>query len=134
MASAADLSGRLVKFEVNSTPVEFEVVSCSVRSQGTVTHYCPSGTNTVDRSVPHHKLVTYSAQCVLITTNLPAAVLETLTQLTGVKVTIDRTAGSPKYHESTDAVVLNIEYMYDTSNHTMYNLEIAADGNYSQPV
>jgi hypothetical protein len=132
MASAADLTGRLIKFEVQSTPVELEIISGSVQSQGTVTHYCPTGTNTVQRTVAHSKLVTYSVQAVLITSNLPW-VYETLTQLTGVTVTLDRSAGTPDTHASTDAVVNSITHTFSTDNHQIFEMVITADGSYTVP-
>lgn len=133
MASAADLSGRVVKFEVGGTPIEFEIINGSVNSQGTVTHYCPTGTNTVDRTVAHHKLITYSVQAVLITTNLPGATYETLSQISSVKVTLDRSAGSPQTHQSTDAVVNSLNWAFDTSTHQVWDMQITADGSYTNP-
>jgi len=133
MASATDLSGRFIKFEVNSTPVEFEIISGSVQDAGVVTHYCPTGTNPIDRSVGHHRLVTVSIQAVLLTANLPFTVLAPLTQITGVAITLDRTAGSPKTHASSDAVVNSMSHSFDTSNHQIFDVVLTLDGNYTPP-
>lgn len=133
MASATDLSGRVMKFELQSSPVEFEIISGSVDDAGKVTHYCPTGTSEIDRTVYHSRLVTYSVQGVLLTANLPFSSYKPGTQLTGVTVTLDRSAGSPKTHASTDAVVNTMKHTFDTGNHQVWEMVITADGNYTPP-
>lgn len=133
MASATDLSGRIVKFELQSSPVEFEIISGSVEDAGTVTHYCPTGTGEIQRTVYHSRLVTFNVTGVLLTANLPFTTYKTGTQLTGVTVTLDRTAGSPKTHACTDAVVVSMKHTFDTSTHQVWEMVITADGNYTPP-
>lgn len=133
MASATDLSGRIMKFEAGSGPTEFEIISGSVADVATVTHYCPTGTGEIDRTVYHHRLVTISCQAVLLTANLPFTILKPGTALTALTITLDRTAGSPKTHTTTDAVCNSMTHTFSTDNHQIYDFVITCDGAYTVP-
>lgn len=130
MASATDLSGKVIKFTYGSTPTEVEVISGSVSDQCDVTHYLPVN-GSVKRTVAHGRLLTYSGMGAILTASLPFTALAPGTQLTGCDVLLDRGASSK--HTSTDAVVGEMVHEFDTSTHQIFRFTIYADGNYTVP-
>jgi hypothetical protein len=133
MASATDLSGKVISFVVNSTPITFEIVSGSVSDQADQTHYLPTGSS-IKRTVTHGRLITYAFQGVLLTANIPWAYITPGTALTDCKVTLDSTAGSPKFHDSANAEVQSLTHSFSTDSHQLWDCVICADGDYTKPV
>src|SRR5688572_2974081 len=101
MASAADLSGRVIKFAVGGSPTTFEIINGSMEDSADVSSYLPTGTGTIKRHVGHGRVVTYSFTGVLITSNFPWAIMVPGTNVTGVEVELDQTQGTPDEHTST---------------------------------
>lgn len=133
MASAADLSGKEIKFTYSSGPaVEVEIISGSVSDQCDVTHYLPVN-GSVKRTVAHGRLITYSFMGAILTTAYPFTALAPGTQLSTVAVQLNRSAGTPDEHDSTDAVVGEMVHEFDTSTHQVFRFVIYADGNYTVP-
>jgi hypothetical protein len=131
MASAADLSGRVIKFAVGGTPTTFEIISGSMEDSATVSTYLPTGTGTVQRHVGHGRVITYSFTGVLITTNFPWAVMVPGTNVTNVEVELDQTQGTPDEHTSTDAVVESCRHDFSTDTHQVWSVVLKADGNFT---
>lgn len=132
MASPADLSGKVIKFEVNSTPVEFLIVSGKVNDDCDQSNYLGTG-QSIKATVSHGRLVSYEFEGVLLTTNLPFTTLAPGTAITALKVTLDRGAGSPKFHQSANAEVKSMTHTFDTSTHQGFSVSITADGDYTPP-
>lgn len=133
MASATDLSGRLIKYEIGGTPAEFEIISGSVNDTADVSEYLPTGTGTVKRHVGHGRKITYDFTGVLLTASLPFATHTPGTNVSTITVTLDRTAGTPDTHASSDAVVVSCSHEFDTTTHQVWRVQLCADGNYTQP-
>lgn len=133
MASATDLSGRLISYTIGSGPTTFEIIQGSVTDTADVSGYLPTGTSTIKRHVGHGREVVYSFTGVLLTANLPFSAHTPGTNVTSVTVTLDSTAGSPKTHTSTDAVIRSSKHEFDTTTHQVFSVELVADGNYTLP-
>lgn len=133
MASAADISGRLIEYKVGAGPTTFEIISGSVSDVADVSEYLPTGSSTIKRHVGHGRKVVYSFMGALLSSALPFVAHTPGTNVTSVTVTLDSTAGTPDTHASTDAVVLSCTHEFDTSTHQVFRVELAADGNYTQP-
>jgi hypothetical protein len=133
MASAADLSGRVIKFACGASPTTFEIISGSVEDSADVSGYLPTGTGTIKRHVGHGRTVTYSFTGVLITTNFPWAIMVPGAAVTNVEVELDQTAGTPDEHTSTDAVVESMRHEFSTDTHQVWSAVLKADGNYTLP-
>lgn len=132
MASAADLSGKEIKFTYASSPVEVEIISGSVSDQCDVTHYLPVNAS-IKRTVAHGRLITYSFMGAILTTAYPFTALAPGTALADVTVQLNRNAGTPDYHISTDGVVGEMVHEFDTSTHQIFRCTIYADGGYTVP-
>lgn len=133
MASATDLSGRVISYTLGSGPTTFEIISGSVSDVADVSEYLPTGTSTIKRHVGHGRKVSYSFTGVLLTANLPFSAHTPGANVTSLTVTLDSTAGSPKTHTSTDAVVVSSTHEFDTTTHQVWKVELVADGNYTLP-
>lgn len=133
MASATDLSGRVIKYEIGSSPVEFEVISGSVTDTADVSGYLPTGSSTIKRHVGHGREVVYSFTGVLLTAALPFSTHTPGTNVSTITVTLDRAAGTPKTHTSTDAVIRSSSHEFDTTTHQVWKVELVADGSYTLP-
>jgi hypothetical protein len=131
MASAADISGRLIKFEIGAGPTEFEIINGTVEDVAVVTEYLPTGTATVKRQVGHGRTVTYSFTGVLITTNYPWAAMVPGSNVVSVAVEVDRSQGTPDEHTSSDAVVESMRHEFSTDSHQVWSVVLKADGNYT---
>lgn len=132
MASAADLSGKQIKFTYSTGPaVEVEIISGSVSDVCDTTSYLPVG-GTIKRTVAHGRLITYSFQGAVLTSALPFSALAPGTSLSTVVVDLDRDAGSSQ-HSSTDAVVQSMTHTFDTSTHQVFDVVLVADGEYTPP-
>lgn len=132
MASAADLSGTQIKFTHGGTPTEVEIISGSVTDQCDVTHYLPVNA-TIKRTVAHGRLITYQIQGAILTTAYPFTALAPGTAITDMTVQLNRSAGTPDFHISTDAVVGEMVHEFDTSTHQIFRMTAYADGNYTVP-
>lgn len=133
MASATDLSGRLISFSIGASPTTFEIISGSVTDTADVSEYLPTGTGTVKRAVGHGRTVIYSFTGVLLTASLPFTALTPGTNVVSITVKLDSTAGTPDTHTSTDGVVVSMTHEFDTTTHQVWKVEIHADGDYTQP-
>jgi len=131
MASAADLSGKVVRFGYGAGPTEVEIISGSVSDQCDVTHYLPVNAS-IKRTVAHGRLITYSFQGAILTTAYPFTGLAPGTSLSTVFVEPDRGSGSTE-HASTDAVVGSMTHTFDTSTHQVFDVVLYADGSYTPP-
>ena len=131
MASAADISGRVIKFAAGAGPTTYEIISGSVEDSADVSSYLPTGTSTIKRHVGHGRTVTYSFTGALITTNYPWAALVPGTNVVNVEVEVDQTQGTPDEHTSTDAVVESMRHVFDTSTHQIFEVVLKADGNFT---
>lgn len=133
MASAADLSGTQIKFTYSTGPaVEVEVISGSVSDVCDVTRYLPVNTS-IKRAVAHGREVTWNFMGAILTTDLPFTALAPGTSLTNVVCQLNRSAGTPDEHASTDAVVMEMVHEFDTSTHQTFRFTLASDGNYTVP-
>lgn len=133
MASAADLSGKEIKFTYSTGPaVEVEIISGSVSDQCDVTHYLPVN-GSVKRTVAHGRLLTYSFQGAILTSAYPFTALAPGTALSNVVCELNRSAGTPDYHVSADAVVGSMTHTFDTSTHQVFDVVLYADGSYTVP-
>lgn len=131
MASAADLSGKKIRFTYGSGPTEVEIISGSVSDQCDVTHYLPVN-GSIKRTVAHGRLITYSFMGAILTSALPFSALAPGTSLTLVAVEPTRDTGASE-HGSTDGVVGEMVHEFDTSTHQVFRVVIYADGNYTPP-
>lgn len=132
MASAADLSGTQIKFAYGAGPTEVEIISGSISDVCDVTHYLPVNA-TIKRSVAHGRLVTWNLMGAVLTTALPFSALAPGTSLVTIITQLDRNAGTPKVHTSTDVVVGEMVHEFDTSTHQVWRMVLFADGNYVVP-
>lgn len=131
MASAADLSGKTIRFGYGAGPTEVEIISGSVSDQCDVTHYLPANAS-IKRTVAHGRLVTWSFMGAILTSALPFSGLAPGTSLSTVFVEPDRGSGSTE-HASTDAVVGEMVHEFDTSTHQVFRVTLYSDGAYSVP-
>lgn len=132
MASATDLSGRVISYSVGAGPTTFEIISGSVSDVADVSEYLPTGSSTIKRHVGHGRKVTYDFTGVLLTANLPFSAHTPGTNVTSITVDLDSTQGT-NYHASTDGVIVSMTHEFDTTTHQVWLAQIVADGNYSQP-
>lgn len=133
MASAADLSGTQIKFTYSSGPaVEVEIISGSVSDVCDVTHYLPVNAS-IKRTVAHGRLVTWNFTGAVLTSALPFTALAPGTSLSTVVCQLNRSAGTPDEHNSTDAVVGEMVHEFDTSTHQIFRVTLYSDGNYTVP-
>lgn len=133
MASATDLSGRLIKYEIGGTPVEFEIIEGTLTDTADVSEYLPTGSSTVKRHVGHGRKVEVNLTGVLLTANLPFVTHTPGTNVSTITITLDRTAGTPDTHAMTDAVIVSTAHEYSTVTHQVWRVQLCADGNYTQP-
>lgn len=129
MASAADLSGKTIRF--GHSGGEIEIISGSVTDQCDVTHYLPVNA-TIKRTVAHGRLVTWNFLGAILTSALPFTALAPGTALTTVFVEPDRATGSTE-HASSDAVVGEMVHEFDTSTHQVFRVTLYSDGAYTVP-
>lgn len=132
MASATDLSGRLISFTIGSGPTTFEIISGSVTDTADVSEYLPTGTSTIKRAVGHGRTVIYSFTGVLLTAGTPFTAMVPGTNVVSITVDLDSTSGTQS-HTSTDGVVMSLSHEFDTTTHQVWKVEIHADGNYVAP-
>lgn len=132
MASATDLSGRLIQYTLGSGPTTFEIISGSVTDTADVSGYLPTGSSTIKRHVGHGREVVYSFTGVVLTANLPFSAHTPGSNVTSVTVDLDYSAGTSQ-HTSTDAVIRSISHEFDTTTHQVWKVELVADGNYTLP-
>lgn len=131
MASAADLSGRMIRVGHSAGPTTIEIISGSVSDVCDTTSYLPNG-STVKRTVAHGRLVTYSFQGAILTTALPFSSLAPGTAVSTLFVEPTSASGSSE-HASSDAVVQSMTHTFDTSTHQVFDVVLVADGNYTPP-
>ena len=129
MASAADLSGRTIRF--GHSGGEVEIISGSVTDQCDVTHYLPVNT-TIKRTVAHGRLITWNLMGAILTTAYPFTAFTPGTALTTVFVEPDRGVGATE-HASSDVVVGEMVHEFDTSTHQVFRMTLYSDGNYTVP-
>lgn len=132
MASAADLSGKEIKFMYGGSDTEVEIISGSVTDQCDVTHYLPVNA-TIKRTVAHGRLITWNVLGAVLTTAYPFTALAPGTSVTDLTVQLNRAAGTPDEHVSTDAVVGEMVHEFDTSTHQVFRMTLYSDGNYTVP-
>lgn len=131
MASAADLSGKVVRFTYGSSPTEVEIISGSFSDQCDVTHYQPVGSN-FKRTVAHGRLGTLNVLGAILTTAYPFTALAPGTSLTTVALEPDRGSGSSEW-AAADAVVAEMTHEFDSSTHQIFRMVLHTDGTFSVP-
>ena len=132
MASAADLSGKMVRVGyTNGGAQTLEIISGSVSDVCDTTSYLPTG-GSIKRTVAHGRTVTYSFQGALLTSALPFTLLAPGTSVTTLFVEPTSDTGGSE-HGSTDAVVQSMTHTFDTSTHQVFDVVLIADGNYTPP-
>lgn len=132
MADANDLSGKVIKFTVNSTPVEIKITQGKVSDVCDQSHYLPVGQN-IKNTVSHGRLITYTFQGALLTDALPQNTILPGTEIQSVSVTLDRGAMSAQTHASAFAEVQSLEHTFDTTTHQIWDGVLVADGDYTPP-